>query len=202
MKRHGFTLIEMLIAIVIFVMAILMTAGALVVGQRIKEKVEKMRMVQEEGRALAEFIAREIQSAEPDGLIIKPMKNPQGGDYTYTSTLEITRIEAESNKLITEIIKPSIDNNYLELGVEKEGQWIWQNVNSERTILRKLKFTPVGVITTDPEYKVDYVNVELLLEESQPGPIAQATPNLGMFKGLLGQPSQIELHFTAVPRKK
>jgi prepilin-type N-terminal cleavage/methylation domain-containing protein len=183
MKR-GFTLVEMLIAICIFTIAILMTAGSLTVSVKIKDKVEKMHLIEDEAQTLAEFITNELESAEPGTVTVN----------TKRDILVIKRIDKISSKLITETFRPSINNRYLELVTERDGQESIQNLNSEKTRLKKFYITQV----TNPG-AAGFINIAFSLAEeiSDTGVNNQVQVTKG-----LGQPVSIELTITAGPKRQ
>ncbi len=182
MHNKGFTLLEVIISVMIFVVAILMATGSLVVAQSIREKVEKMRLVQEESRSLAEFLGREIEGAQPTGIDVS----------NNGSSLTITKIDIETEELISETIMPSVDSQYMVMVVEKGGSKTFQNVNSERTVLTKLQFSPVDT-------RLSYVNVEFGLEEASPSKASQGIgKRVALLRSILGRPAAMEMHFTAI----
>lgn len=185
MRRKGFTLIEVLLSVVIFTMAVLMSSGAIVLSARIRDRVEAMREIQDEVRFVSEFISREVKTADSVsvGCVV--------ADTKICDSMIITRTGSQGETL-TETISPTIDNRSIMMkvvnGASGESKRI---ISSDRVFLRKLRFTS---LVDDEKYAV---KVEIAVEEASYSKLGSYNSNKLNLVGSLAKPTRMELRFIA-----
>lgn len=94
MKKNGFTIIELLVGIVVFSLAIIIAVELLMVGLKSQRKSIAIQNVQDNARYLLGFMSKEIRmseintndSATPEGTLTLNITHPVNGNITYTFT--------------------------------------------------------------------------------------------------------------------
>ncbi|MDO8513799.1 MAG: prepilin-type N-terminal cleavage/methylation domain-containing protein [bacterium] len=200
-ERNGFTLIEILVSVVIFTIAMLMSAGSVIMSARMRDRVEGMREVQDETRFVGEFINREVQSAS-NVVIVKPVDVVNcKGVSVFCDTIKITRLDIDGNTTIIETINPTVNSRSIEMTVEKStapGVLHKQIISSDKVFLRKLRFIPVytGADAVPPNDKFA-IKVEMSMEEARYSKLGNFNSGNSKLLSVLARPSKIELRFIA-----
>ncbi len=186
-KQSGFTLIEIMMSVIVFTVAILMSAGSIVFSSRIAQKVEAMREVQDEIRFLTEFVRREAQDAS----VIEVRKafgsddvNARDGD-----TLLITKKDGTK-----EYICPTPDSRGLEIVIESiDGTMSApQTISTDKVMLSKFQISTVLADSSNSNYAF---KIEMAAEE-QTGDRYKAfnSAKISKIPGM-SKPTKMELKF-------
>lgn len=188
-RQTGFTLIEMMISVIIFTVAVLMSAGTIVLSSRMKDRVEAMREIQDEVRFEAEFISREIQSATKV-TIVEP-SSISDCKISICDTIIIERMDKVASTRIVETIGPSTDSRKIEMTIDNKSQ----TISSDKIFLRKLRFIPV-YDSLNLANKVA-VKVEMSVEEAVYSKLNNFDSSKLQFTSTMAQPTKMELRFIA-----
>lgn len=173
-------------SVIVFTVAVLMSAGTVVISSRMSQKVDAMRSVQDEARFIAEFISRETSAAES----VEAMTSSSIASIGCTATGSCDTLRIKKSIDTYEYISLTPDSKGLQImteiiGVRSEPQII----SSDNIMISKLNFTT--------QYSGKAVNVQLQVEEN----IEAKGKNFNSSKGIrwagLYKPTEIELRFIA-----
>lgn len=97
--KGGFTLVEALVSVAIFSMAVTAVVGSFLAILRISEKSRSIRLVEQNARFLSEFLTREIRNGSIDYSSYSTVSNPEDELYLINVDGEAELISLSSGSM-------------------------------------------------------------------------------------------------------
>lgn len=185
--KKGFTLLEILIAVVIFSSVTLMAAGSLNIGLKVKDKVTAITQVQDETRAITEQLTREIEYANNRSEFTTQISS-LCGNGRFCAALSIKNLDVKTGRWTEKTFMPSVDGqNLVEQVTDQDGATTSNIVNSERVKLAELLFYR--------QNDSPYVNIKIAFEEAGG---SNTNQKISLGDSYLGKVTRFEINTTAV----
>ena len=176
-------------AVIVFTSVILITAGSLNMGVKVKTRVESIQQVQDETRTLAEYISRSIEMAGNKEELKSTFSSYCDSVSNSCFALTLKNIDPKTSQPVITTIMPSVDGqNLIESVTDSNGLTSWRTLNSEKVRLTNLNF--------DRSVGQTYINVKLAFEEK--GNPAIGSLQNSVVYNYLGKLIRYELQFTSI----